>query len=159
MVEPATSADVRDTDEPSDCIRRIWGEALGISDVGPGDDLLLLGSDSSAKFRVVAALHSALGASTRLKNVMAAGTPRALTSIIEAPTRPVLSPASLSAGVEACDGRPFPLTPVQIDYWLGSGQSSTRVRVAPTSTPAFKHRASPARIRLSAGLWHDAKCG
>lgn len=105
--------------ERTESICRIWGEILGVPDLGANDDFFLRGGDSLSALRVAARLNDELGVSIGLQTILTARTPSGLAMMLNTAMPAVPSPADVCAGVPADSNTPFPLTPVQEAYWLG----------------------------------------
>jgi len=60
----------------------IWGEVLGLEEVGVGDSFLELGGDSLAAMRVIARVTDAFGVRPPLQELLAASTIEAMASLI-----------------------------------------------------------------------------
>lgn len=127
--------DAPPSNEVEAVLEGIWKEALGVSRVGVHDDFFALGGHSLAAMRAVSRLNEAFGQelsiSALLENPTIAGMARLLTpegghgaEPFPAPT----APPALEPGVPFVpqpDARyqPFPLTDIQLAYWLGRGDA------------------------------------
>ena len=107
-------------------IARIWGEALGIAEVGAHDPFLELGGHSLLATRVTARLEAELGVEVAVRELFADATVARLAATIDARlaagggARPALPELVADP---ARRHEPFPLTDVQQAYWIGRGGS------------------------------------
>ncbi|AQZ69229.1 hypothetical protein BKM31_54150 [[Actinomadura] parvosata subsp. kistnae] len=109
----------------------LFGDTLGVADVGVTDNFLELGGTSTLAMRLVARIREELGAELPIRQLFSTPTPAGLARAMAAKSRPVLGPGR-RADLDP-DG-PLPVTARQRRMWLlsriGDEAEGLHVRVA-----------------------------
>lgn len=92
----------------------LFEEVLGVTVRGPLDDFLALGGDSLDAVRLIAALRLRHGAELTLTRWYADPTVAALAGVVEG----AAGAAEAAPVAELAEGVPYPLSPMQRDYWI-----------------------------------------
>jgi amino acid adenylation domain-containing protein len=112
----------------------LWGEVLGLREVGLHDDFLRLGGNSLLAIRLYTRLRKELGVELPMRTLLRSGTVAKLAEAVatqraegmmEEEPLPVLRPAPESRH------EPFPLTDIQQAYWIGRTGAFELGNVAP----------------------------
>ncbi|WP_186810783.1 non-ribosomal peptide synthetase [Xanthomonas arboricola] len=97
----------------------LWQSALALQRIGIDDDFFLLGGNSLSAVRLVGLIKERFGHAVTLQQFMQAPTVHALAQALGASQPARERPIQTLAPDRAGRFDPFPLTPIQLAYWVG----------------------------------------